>query len=130
MDLGHRDVVVIMLWSVELALLVDVEMHFCTYSKDVEVEDVEQFEFLHDRLGVCSWRYILDESDKLLLCSEERLEVVFLFLSRPPDRDVADEMWACVMYRSLSALTGRSLFANLMELMNGQSFLMMFLTVW
>ena len=41
MDLGHRDVVMVMLWSVELAVLVDEGMHFCAYSEGVEVEDVE-----------------------------------------------------------------------------------------
>jgi hypothetical protein len=41
MDLGHRDVVMVMLWSVELAVLVDEGMHFCAHSEGIEVEDVE-----------------------------------------------------------------------------------------
>ena len=33
---------------------VDVGMHFCAYLEGVKVRDREEFEFGHDRSGVCS----------------------------------------------------------------------------
>ena len=51
-DLIGPYVVVVVFWSVELFRGVDVWVHLCTYPEDVEVYDVEDVEFRHDRFRV------------------------------------------------------------------------------
>ena len=65
---------------------------FCTGSEDIEVSDVEDFEFCHYGFCVCFWACIFDESDDLLLGSDERLNVCFLGVSSAPNGDVSNEV--------------------------------------
>src|SRR6266849_178117 len=71
-------------------------MHFCTGSKDIQVGNVEDVEFCHDWLGVCSWWCVFDESDDFLLGSDEGLQVAAFFVVRSPYRDSIDQMWVYV----------------------------------
>ena len=58
---------VVVFRSVELCSLVDEWMSFRCYSVSVEVEDVEDFEFLQEGLGVCSGWEAFYKSDDLFV---------------------------------------------------------------
>ena len=80
MDMCCANVVVVVLWSVEWFGEVDEGMCFCRYSECVEVGDVEDAELCHEGLCVCSGWHVFDESDDLLLCSDEGLYVSCLLV--------------------------------------------------
>ena len=82
----------VVFWAVELLFGVDEWVHFCAYSEDVEVGDVEDMELGHDGLGVTAGWCIADEADYFLLCFDEWLKVGFAGIVRSPDGDVADEV--------------------------------------
>ena len=86
-------IVVIVFWSVEWSGEVDVGVRFCRNSECVEVSYVEDTELCHEWFCVRSGWYVFDESDDLLLCSDERFYVCLLLVGCAPDGDVADEMW-------------------------------------
>ena len=69
-DVADWGVVVVVLWSVELAVLVDERMHFRTYSESVEAVDVQDIELFHEWSGVCSKGNVFDESYDLFLDSD------------------------------------------------------------
>ena len=71
-------------------------MCFCCCSESIEIEDVEDFEFCHDGLGMCSWGEVFEESDDFLLDDAEGLYVCFFVVGCAPDGDVADEVGVCV----------------------------------
>ena len=61
-------VVVVVFWAIAGLAGVDIGVHFCAYSKGVEVGDVEDVEFCHDGFGVGVRFGVVDEADDALLC--------------------------------------------------------------
>ena len=71
---------------------VDEWVYFGANSQRVEVVDVEDVEFLHDRGGVGSVGEVNDKSDDFLLDFIERMEVGFSVVGRSPDGDAVDKV--------------------------------------
>ena len=59
-------------------------VHFCTYSEDVEVSEVDNVEFCHDRFRMCARWEVFGDSEDFLLCSDERLHVCCVVSFRSP----------------------------------------------
>ena len=91
-DVGDGLVVMVVFWSGQLLLRVDEWVYFGAHSQRVEVVDVEDVEFLHDRGGVGSVGKVDDESDDFLVDFVERMEVGFAGFGRSPDGDAVDEV--------------------------------------
>ena len=75
MDMCRGYVVMVMLWPVEWSGEMDEGMCFYCYSMYVEICYVEDAEFCHEWSCMCSGWHVFDESDDLLLCSDEGLYV-------------------------------------------------------
>ena len=88
--------------AVERLAGVDQWVHFYTHSVDVEAGDVEYLKLGHDGFGVRAGGDIADEADEVLLCCDQWLEVGFAGDVRPPDADIANEMWEGVGVVELS----------------------------
>ena len=85
-ELRGSEVLVVVGWSVRLLLRwVDEGPDLCAYAQDVEACEAVESVFLHDWCCVCSWWFVCYESDDLLLCSDEWLEVGALGVGGAPD---------------------------------------------
>ena len=83
-ELRGPEVLVVVGWSVRLLLRwVDEGPDLCAYAQDVEVCEAVESVFPHDWCCVCSWWFVCYESDDLLLCSDEWLEVGALGVGGP-----------------------------------------------
>ena len=71
-------------------------LHVDGCSVGVEIEDVEDFELLHEWFGVCLWGFVVNESYDFLVCSVEWLHVCLVRDVCSPDGDRVDEMWVDV----------------------------------
>lgn len=82
------------LWSVDVVLWwVDEWMHVNGSAEGVQVEDVEDFEFSEEWLGVCLRWFVAKNADDFFVHAVERLEKFFVGLVGAPDRDGVDEVW-------------------------------------
>ena len=76
MNVFRFDVVVVVLWSADGFFgRVYVRVHVDGCAVDIEVEDVEDFELLHEWFCMCLWWSVADEPDDFLVCSVEWLDV-------------------------------------------------------
>ena len=55
---------------------VNMWVHFCAYSKSVQIFKVKNVQFLHKRRCVGSRLFVTDDPNDLLLCSPEGLHVL------------------------------------------------------
>lgn len=95
-DVGGGDVVAVVFWSDDVIFRVNEGVHLDANPADVEAVDVENLELGHEGVCVCSRVPVCNQSDDLLVGSDEWLDVRFVALVCSPDGDVSDKVWVDV----------------------------------